>query len=323
MDLFRSVDVDAFWTAPRAGRGDAVMMVTFENITGVGIPDHYFGGPLVDKFVIDIAHVVPAKPEWYHCDSIERCLEAVRPVLAANALTYGSSMGGYAVARFTDALGLARGIAMSPQVSIQAAVVPYETRWRAEAAATTFRHDDSLPPRAATLWIFVDPEHENDLRHAEAIAAAGPSHIVHVPYGGHPVARALLEAGVLSKVMRMFIEGTEDHAAFDAIIAEGMAKAPTVLLNRARGLSGGDREALLRQALTLDPTHRKAAMALGHLLMRCGDPEEAQRVFAIALRPPFRYAKWEKMYLAACAQAGVAPMLLDGTSEALLQRSAP
>lgn len=295
------------------GSDDPAARPAFVTFEGIGLAvrkrtGEYFGAPLARKLGLDIIHVVPRDTEWYHYHDMDDCLATIRERISPETIAYGSSMGAYAVAHFADRLGVLRGLCFSPQISIQQSVVPFEKRWQTEASRTEFPHDDTIAPRQARLWIFTDMEFAEERAHAEMIAASGPTEIVPVPNAGHPVGQSLLEAGLLGQIIATFLEGRESREVFDEMLGAGLPEIPSVLIQKASSLRGRDRERLLREALILDPTNRKARMQLGVAFLKNGKIEKGERV----LRPLFEKpnAKLEATYLRVCERHGITPVLL-------------
>lgn len=122
----------------------------------------------------------------------------------------GWSMGGYGAFRFARALEATRIVAVSPQVSLDAEVAPYEWRYQKEAAG--FDPILGRIPRPAGPGpdglILVDPFIGEDLAHARALAAMFPKvRIVRLAGGGHPASRLLREGGKAWLIQRAARDG--------------------------------------------------------------------------------------------------------------------
>ena len=110
----------------------------------------------------------------------------------------GFSMGGYGALRYARALGADQAVLVSPQASIAPGVVPFETRYRAEAAS----FDPVLGDLGAVAWpelaglILVDPFHAADMGHARMIRALFPRlGLARLAFAGHPATGVIREAG--------------------------------------------------------------------------------------------------------------------------------
>ncbi len=295
---------------PRGRSGPA--FVTFE---GVGLEKRKakgepFAAVLAQKLGIDIIHVIPRAADWYHYPDMDACLDAVRPHVGPDTIAYGSSMGAFVAARFSDRLGIRRALCFSPQYSIQPGIVPFERRWQDHAARIDFLHDDSIAPHDATLWLFVAPEFPEEIEHVRMIAPSGPHRIVPVPFSGHPFGTALLEAGVLGEIIAMFLDGREEAGALADLVARTQDLSSTVKMGQAKKARGPEREALLRAALQLNRKNARARSMLGVFLMRTNRVEEGHKVLRPLFRPPVN-PRIASMYTRACEKAGVPTTLLD------------
>ena len=112
----------------------------------------------------------------------------------------GFSMGGYGALRFARALGADQAVVVSPQVSIAPGVVPFETRYPAEAG----QFDAALGDLAASAWpglaglILVDPFHAADMAHARMIRTLFPRlEFARLAFAGHPATGVIRQAGSL------------------------------------------------------------------------------------------------------------------------------
>jgi hypothetical protein len=311
-EIYASETLRAVLNRGTTGAARPAAMVTFEGraveyrkqVGGM------FAQPLADRMGIDIVHVIPRRADWYHYPDMDDCLAAVRPFLDSATLAYGSSMGGYAVARFADRLGVARGLCLSPQYSIQKRIVPFESRWQEFAQRIAFLHDDAIAPRRAQLWLFADLCFDAEERHVRLIAESGPTQIVSVPYGGHPVGRPLVEVKVLQPILQAFLDGTEDRAGFERMIAGAMERSPTALLRRLGLARGVARNALLEQIIALEPENPTVRFRLGLVLLRAGRISEAEAQLAPVLRAAPR-PQLAARYRRTCETLGVAPRLLE------------
>ena len=114
---------------------------------------------------------------------------------AAQAL--GFSMGGFGAFRLARALRLGHVVAVSPQVSIAPAVVPFETRYQREARSFDPALGDmtALYDPGLSGDILIDSFNLNDLTHARMLQVLFPRvRLVRLPGGGHPCTRTLRTA---------------------------------------------------------------------------------------------------------------------------------
>lgn len=124
-------------------------------------------------------------------------LQSALPAVAARfdrVQMLGFSMGGYGALRFAAALGARSVVAVSPQVSIDPAVVPFETRYIAAGFDKVLGELALHPKPDLAGLLVVDPFAANDLRHARMIQTLFPQlALVRLNFGGHPAFQVVRE----------------------------------------------------------------------------------------------------------------------------------
>jgi hypothetical protein len=141
---------------------------------------------------------------WYPHAAMQAVLAAMRPILARHprVIAYGYSMGAYGVLKYGAAMGAAVGIALSPQYSIEPALVGRFDPRRAREFYRPGLHDGmairaaDVPKRAI---LFRDPNDACDAAHAALIAAQAPVDIVGCPGIAHQSIDFLIECGLLRR----------------------------------------------------------------------------------------------------------------------------
>lgn len=123
---------------------------------------------------------------------------------------YGASMGGYAACAFAPAHPGCDVIAISPQSTLDPALVPWETRYAsARGYDYTGRYGDGAESLAAAGRAFVlfDPHVALDAAHAGRLRGR---HVVHLraPMLGHRLGSSLNQMGVLQPLLREALDGT-------------------------------------------------------------------------------------------------------------------
>ncbi|KPP90415.1 MAG: hypothetical protein HLUCCA08_15750 [Rhodobacteraceae bacterium HLUCCA08] len=183
---------------------------------------------------------------------------ALERVLAGLAGRYqavhaiGYSMGGYGAFRFAPALGITRIVAVSPQVSIDPALVPWDRRFRAEARGFDAALGGLTPLDSVTGAILVDPFNRLDLWNALSLQALYPAvGLARAAFGGHPATAVLSDAGIGWTPQRQAQTGAPSAAAL------------TEAHRRARRVSTSYWRALARATARTRPG--VAAHALGQL----------------------------------------------------------
>ena len=263
---------------------DPACMITFESRGIVGHQDErFFAAPLASP-TKPIVHVIPKRDTWYQEPDLPDLITAVRPFLSSDAFAYGSSMGGYAVARFADQMGVSRAIALSPQFSLDRKHTPFEKRWSGQAASTRFLYDDTRPSRKATLWVLADHTTKAEAQHSLLIGKEGPTEVIDTPGALHGCGRALREAGILKPMVESFVAGAENANDIRAQIAERMPSTSYGLLLQSKALKGRARLKLLRQAINANPRNEEALRQCARQHIRMGQLKDAQIVLNL-MRP--------------------------------------
>lgn len=210
-----------------------------------------------------------AANDWFvnrDTEALERALERV----AADherVQALGYSMGGYGALRFARALRARQVVAVSPQASIDPALVPWDPRYRAEGRGWDGALGDLGPravPRLSGL-VVLDPFVRRDLRHAGMIQGLFPGlRLARLGFGGHPAIRTLRAAGTPWVVRR---EAGQRRASGPAILRAHRA---------ARRLSAGWWTRLAASAEARRPALARAARERAAALpVRPGDLDGA------------------------------------------------
>lgn len=143
--------------------------------------------------------------DWFiNADTAD--METLLPSLAApyaRVHALGFSMGGYGALRFAHSLGADFVMTVSPQISIDPAVVPFDRRYRTEAQTFDPRQG-ALPPLTQMPGIVLyDPFVAADRRHAAALSPLTPQMTqIRASFGGHPATQALREGGRAGAIQR-------------------------------------------------------------------------------------------------------------------------
>ena len=193
------------------------LVVTFDN-RKLGKTDFEHRDPARNFLSANFAqlHIATKVNDWF-VNASTGALEAELVKLRGRYSTVraiGFSMGGYGALRFSGALGIQEVALISPQISIERAVAPFETRYKREAR----RFDGQIGAHATANTdlggiICYDPFHKLDTAHAAQIAAAFPR-IKRVPmaFGQHPATGILRERKATGKVLRQVVQGFDAQA---------------------------------------------------------------------------------------------------------------
>jgi hypothetical protein len=124
-------------------------------------------------------------------------LEAVLPSVAARfdrVQMLGFSMGAYGALRFAKALGAKSLVAVSPQVSVDPGVVPFERRYVVPGFDPVSGNLTSVADPGLEGLLLVDPFEPADLAHARLVQALFPQlRLVRLNFGGHPAFQIVRE----------------------------------------------------------------------------------------------------------------------------------
>jgi hypothetical protein len=179
---------------------------------------------------------------------------------------------------------------MSPQFSIDPAVVPFEYRW--ESAAIRFQSvwETALPfPALDQAYVVYDPCNL-DMKHVDLLAASCAFTHVRLPNAGHPVVGYLNDLGLLQKLV---LAVCEDQFHPVQLVAEARRRRResqqffTVLSARISPQHSACRIKLLRQAYAIAPHDPSCVCALAVELGHAGQFQEAIAMHAesLALAP--------------------------------------
>lgn len=156
-------------------------------------------------------HVATRRNDWFINPStlaLESALSGLKNSYAP-VRAIGFSMGGYGALRFSGALGIEEVALISPQVSIAADIVPFETRYKRESRtfdATIGALENANPDLGGVICY--DPFHRLDTAHAAMITAAFPAtKRAPMALGQHPATNILRDLKAIGKVQRQVIRG--------------------------------------------------------------------------------------------------------------------
>lgn len=220
------------------GSGAGPLMVTFDyrrknrDAFGTGGPSRGFARAGFSQLIIRTA-----ANDWFvnaETEALEGALAGLAPNFGP-VRALGFSMGGYGALRFARALGLRSLVAVSPQVSIDPAVVPFDRRYRAESSG--------FDPRVGALRgrevrglagiVVIDPTIRADLRHARMIRNLFPGlRLARLAFGGHPASRVLRDAGKGGVLQRAAMSDPPDAAAI--VLAHRTARAASGVYDARR-----------------------------------------------------------------------------------------
>lgn len=255
-DLFRSPDL---LVRQVGDHGAECCVVTFDSFTDHRTLDRPgFGEAFLDGSRIDAIHVIARDNNWYQEPDIMEAMARVRSVSGryGRVVTYGSSMGGYAALRLGGLVGAHAALALSPQFSIDPAIVPWEKRWPESGKQFVPVWEGTLDlPILDEAYVAYDPM-DLDRRHAGLFAARIRFTPIRLPHCGHPVTGVLAELGLLQTLIRSVCRRDFDAAAFERAACAQRERSPQYLICLANSLwrwRRAARVALMQRAVGLAP----------------------------------------------------------------------
>jgi hypothetical protein len=185
----------------------------------------------------------------------------------ARVVFYGASMGGYAAAAFVPACPGADVVAISPQSTLDRALVPWETRYRsAWGRDFSGRYGDAAAVSAAArrVTLLYDPYEPLDAQHVARFTGANVVKL-RTPLLGHRLGSSLHQMGILGPVTLGALDGSLTEAAFYRA------------LRARRGFARYQRELFKR---AVDRGHVALARRLGRWVLTRGDNRYIRKALA-------------------------------------------
>lgn len=227
------------------------LFVTFRQ--RVGDPGSFEDASPVMGFVTDgyaHLHLQSRWNDWFINPETE-ALEAAMARFVGRydeVVAMGFSMGGYGALRFARALKVDRVMAISPQVSIDREVVPFDKRYRAEGQGWDGLRGALIGTEARGA-VLVDPFKPLDVRHGRMICALFPRlELVMLPNGGHPATRALKQGGRFDWLKTELAGGLPDPQEVGRVHREVRRKSESYWRHLAQVARWRGREALAEVA---------------------------------------------------------------------------
>lgn len=251
-------------------RGD-VLVVTFDNldiVTGKREDRRPWGFAFIEKQGWSMLGVMADGWTWYRdpwvSDQFDRLAAEGFFARFRRVVFYGASMGGYAAAAFVAACPGADVVAISPQSTLDRALVPWETRYRtAWGRDFSGKYGDAAEASAAAgrVTILYDPYEALDAAHVARFGGANVRKL-RAPLLGHRLGSSLNQMGVLSPIILAALDGSLTEAGFYRIL-------------RCRRDFKRYQTELFRRALARG--HERLARKLGRWVLTRGDNRAIRR----------------------------------------------
>ncbi len=242
LTLFSSDDIDAIFLKG----SDEFLLITFSALDFSKKTEAFWGCAFAAKAGFSAIGFVARYNNWYPAETMRRAHDTVQPVLSnyPRRITYGSSMGAYAAAKYSALLGAETCAAFAPQHSIDPAD-PTTAHAHSQHFQPTLHRGMAI--RAADLcprpYIFFDPFSAFDKQSAQWIRTQAPNaNLVLTPHTGHECIKVIASLPNASALLRTCLFGdARDVRALMARLRRGSSA-------RAAGL-----------ATALIPRHPKLA----------------------------------------------------------------
>lgn len=186
-------------------------------------------------------HIQARLNDWYVNAETHALEAALAPVTARYSVrrAMGFSMGGFGALRLAPVLGLGEVILVSPQLSVDPGLVPWDPRYRMEAAGfdPVLGRLAPLPAGSLSGCLLFDPSRPLDRRNAEGIAAMFPAiALCRLGFGGHPATQVLREGAGIGALTGLLLNGALSRPAVLALHRKARAGSENYARWRARAL---------------------------------------------------------------------------------------
>lgn len=244
-----------------------------------------WGLRFLSRYGTSILGVKPAKADWYRGAGLHRFFRSDEFADFAKGfdrvILYGGSMGAFAALVFSQAVANAEVIALSPQSTLDPALVPWDQRFP-DAASLDWTGDfaDAAALRhVQKLHIAFDPLDPCDRRHAARIPSENRIDIL-LPFLGHASPVWLTKLGLLQDLVGQILARTFDQAAFRQLLKRRRELAQYFIeMSRRAGTRRPDlRRIALEKAETLAATDMSALPSIAQMHVDEGRPDQAEAV---------------------------------------------
>ncbi|MEM7470916.1 MAG: hypothetical protein AAF340_06135 [Pseudomonadota bacterium] len=204
-------------------RDRAQLVVSFDNLSQAG-NDAFAREPWAQKFCEDRSYshlgVYAQSPTWFRDTALIDYLEQLRDegfFKGFKRVSFvGTSMGAFGALTFSSLAPGSTVVAFSPQTTLDAQEVPWETRFgKGRSADWSLPYSDAAleTVTAKRVYLIYDPFHQGDKKHIERLEGGNLIHLK--GFGiGHKSALVLNRINVLKQVMEHGIAGDLDPAQF-------------------------------------------------------------------------------------------------------------
>lgn len=208
-------------------RDPDVLVVSFDNLAEAGNKDmkrEAWAGKFLSDMGVSHLGVFSQGPTWFRDPSLINYLTQLRDQgffrRFSRVIFCGTSMGGFGALAFASLSPGAVVIAFSPQSSLGAELVPWETRFRkGKSQDWSLPHSDGANEieQASKVFVVYDPFEKLDCAHIDRLQRGHVIRLV-APGLGHKSALVLRRMQRLKAVMKSAIEGDLTPLSFAQLI---------------------------------------------------------------------------------------------------------
>lgn len=214
-----------------------ICLITFAPATMRANGLRFWASELALKLGIASIGFVAKRSNWFPLLSVAKAREAVDSRLGGfkHVISYGSSMGGYGALKYGKLFGAAYGISFAPQISISPLDVDFDGRFFVDYRIELHRGmkigQDDLPKSS---YVFFDPFHEMDHKHALEIAALSSSvELVPCVSTGHETVSAFAGREKIGSVLQAVLrESPDDVRALARAASKSSKVRPKIVAER-------------------------------------------------------------------------------------------
>ncbi|MFB9048160.1 tetratricopeptide repeat protein [Sphingobium indicum] len=235
------------------GKDATRLVITFSSFGKPAAIDRPgFGENFLGDEGVAAIHVVAKGNRWFQYPELPAMIAAISKTSEqySRVISYGSSMGGFAALRYGGDCGADVGLAISPQFSLDRREVPFEIRWKREAARIKSWFPSCKP--LAKQVIVYDPRHALDAQHYETFKRRANVIPLRVPHGGHPAGGVLAQAGLLKGLVLDVLSADFDPRSYEVTL---------------RGVRVQNSQYLFTVARRLKPYHSRLRLILAEMAL--------------------------------------------------------
>ena len=224
-------DGDDIKVMTRTGSGD-VLFITWQTKPGPGKDNEPFGQGLIEKNDFSAVYILAKASHWWQTPETAKVEQIIRKYLKGKSFShrfaYGASMGGFGVLLSAAKVGCDIALVAAPQISVDPAVVPFETRWRRDIERIKFQESDARVgiKSSCRYYILYDPVDRLDSRHVSMIADTPNVEKIAFPFAGHKILKLLKETRILHNAVSSASLGTLDVKALKKTVRAGRRQSP-------------------------------------------------------------------------------------------------